>query len=80
MAKLNRARLRLIYEAVRDHPGSKVGDIARLTGLEYGQVQCSMIAMNNNGFLITEDNDGRLYAFDLDWRTREGKNDHQTAI
>jgi len=80
MAKLNRARLRQIYHAIYQHPGSKVGDIARLTGLEYGQVLCSLIAMNNNDFLITEDPEGRLYVFDYYATFTGGGNDHQATI
>ncbi|MBN1887203.1 MAG: hypothetical protein JW850_04415 [Thermoflexales bacterium] len=56
-------RLEAIYESVEENPGERSGFIARLLGLSRSAVTRSLPAMDERGYLLSEDDDGRLWPF-----------------
>jgi Mn-dependent DtxR family transcriptional regulator len=53
-------RLAEIVKAIREHPRSRPGAIARLLGLHRSAVIRALPALEEAGFLIAEDEKGRL--------------------
>ncbi len=45
---------------IEEHPGKKAGLIARLLGLHRSEVTCSLPALQDKGYLLTEDDRGGL--------------------
>ncbi len=56
-------RLESIYNKVEQHPGEKPGFIAQLLGLHRSEVTRALPAMEERGWLVSEDNRGGLWAF-----------------
>lgn len=56
-------RLESIYNKVEEHPGEKPGFFARLLGLERSEVTRSLPALDDNGYLLYEDDKGGLWPF-----------------
>lgn len=56
-------RLEKIYRTVREHPGKKPGFIAQLLGLPRSSVTRSLPAMDQHGYLLSEDRRGGLWPF-----------------
>ena len=56
-------RLHQIYHSIQNNPGARPGAIARLLGLHRSQVTRSLPALEERGFLLAEDERGRLWPF-----------------
>jgi Mn-dependent DtxR family transcriptional regulator len=56
-------RLQAIYQAVEQHPGARPGMIARLLGLHRSEVTRILPALEEYGYLISEDEEGGLWPF-----------------
>jgi Mn-dependent DtxR family transcriptional regulator len=56
-------RLEAIYQSVEDNPGERAGFIARLLNLSRSSVTRSLPAMDEHGYLLSEDDEGRLWPF-----------------
>jgi DNA-binding IclR family transcriptional regulator len=56
-------RLAAIYQAVENHPGERAGTIARLLGLERSEVTRMLPALEEHGYLVSEDERGGLWPF-----------------
>lgn len=56
-------RLETIYEAVETHPGECPGFFARLLGLNRSAITRSLPAMEEDGYLLSEDDEGGLWPF-----------------
>jgi DNA-binding IclR family transcriptional regulator len=56
-------RLQSIYQAVEQHPGERAGAIARLLGLHRSEVIRMLPALEEHGYLLCEDENGRLWPF-----------------
>lgn len=52
-----------IYQQVEKQPGNPPGTIARLLGLHRSQVNRSLPALEEQGYLLSEDDEGRLWPF-----------------
>ena len=61
--KANKALHRSIHKALTWWPGMKKGEIAKVLGISWRQVDSALLSMENNGMLLSEDDDGRLYPF-----------------
>jgi Mn-dependent DtxR family transcriptional regulator len=57
-------RLQKIYQACQEHPGRRVGFIARVLGLHRSEVSRALPALEERGLYLSEDRRGRLYPFD----------------
>jgi DNA-binding IclR family transcriptional regulator len=56
-------KLAAIYQAVEKHPGERAGAIARLLGLGRSEVTRMLPALEEQGFLMSEDERGGLWPF-----------------
>jgi DNA-binding IclR family transcriptional regulator len=56
-------QLEAIFREVERHPGRRPGWIARLLGVPRSQVTRSLPALEERGFLLSEDQHGRLWPF-----------------
>lgn len=56
-------RIQELYSAVEAHPGRRAGFLARLLGLERSTVTRTLPTLEEAGYLLSEDEDGRLYPF-----------------
>lgn len=56
-------RLEAIAWAIQEHPGSKAGTIADLLGLHRSAVNRALPALEEEGILLAEDDQGRLSFF-----------------
>lgn len=56
-------RLQGIYRTIEEHPGERPGYLARLLGLNRSEVTRALPAMETGGYLISEDDKGRLWPF-----------------
>jgi DNA-binding IclR family transcriptional regulator len=61
--KPQQERLEAIYQAVQEHPGRRPGAIARLLRLERSEVFRMLPAMEEHGYLVSEDERGGLWPF-----------------
>lgn len=61
--KLQEERLESIYKQVEQNPGKKPGFLARLLGLERSEVTRALPALEEHGFLLSEDEKGGLWPF-----------------
>lgn len=52
-----------IYKMVEENPGQRPGFIARILGLPRSQVIRSLPAMQEDGYLLSEDEKGGLWTF-----------------
>lgn len=55
--------LEAIYQVVESHPGRRAGAIAQLLGLERSQVMRLLPALEERGYLMSEDEQGGLWPF-----------------
>jgi DNA-binding IclR family transcriptional regulator len=58
-------RLNQIYTQVEQHPGEHAGVIACLLGLNRSEVTRALPVMEEEGLLLSEDGQGRLWPYDL---------------
>jgi Mn-dependent DtxR family transcriptional regulator len=56
-------RLQVLYEAVENHPGERAGFFARLLGIDRSAVTRTLPALEAQGYLLSEDQKGRLWPF-----------------
>jgi DNA-binding IclR family transcriptional regulator len=56
-------RLESIYQKIEEHPGERPASIARILGLHRSQVTRSLPALEENGYLLSEDERGTLWPF-----------------
>ena len=56
--------LRTVAKAIIQNPGITVKGITKLTGLPSRSIRGTLITLESCGFLISEDDQGRLYPFD----------------
>jgi len=56
-------RLEKIYDTVEQYPGKRPGFIAQLLGLSRSSVTRSLPAMDEQGYLLSEDKRGGLWPF-----------------
>lgn len=61
--KQSQERLENIYNTVKENPGQRSGWIARLLGLERSEVTRALPALEEQGYLVSEDERGRLWPF-----------------
>lgn len=56
-------RLETLYEAVEEYPGEQPGFFARLLDLNRSSVTRSLPVMEEEGYLLSEDDEGGLWPF-----------------
>ncbi len=56
-------RLEEIYYAIEERPGKRAGFIARLLGLNRSEVARALPALQDEGLLLSEDEQGGLWPF-----------------
>jgi len=56
-------RLENIYESIEEYPGERPGFFAKLLGLPRSSVTRSLPTMEEDGYLLSEDEDGGLWPF-----------------
>ena len=56
-------RLAEIYGAVEEHPGERPGFVARLLGLPRSSITRALPMMEEEGYLLSEDDRGRLWPY-----------------
>ncbi|MBL7164550.1 MAG: helix-turn-helix domain-containing protein [Anaerolineales bacterium] len=61
--KHNPDRLKRIYLAFEENPGRRPGHIARLLGEPRSQVTRTLPALDEEGYLLSEDKRGGLWPF-----------------
>jgi len=61
--KINHILLAAIYAQVTLEPGSRQVDIATALGIPKSNVYRKLPVLERQGFLLAEDDDGRLYPF-----------------
>ena len=59
------ARMESIYRTVESFPGQRPGFIARLLGLNRSEVTRALPAMEQAGYLLSEDEKGGLWPFNV---------------
>ncbi|GAB4427440.1 MAG: hypothetical protein Kow002_16450 [Anaerolineales bacterium] len=59
----NYERLEEIYCKIEESPGERPGFIARLLGLNRSEVTRALPALEDKGFLVSEDEKGGLWPF-----------------
>lgn len=59
----NLERLAQIYHAIQKQPGKRPGSLARLLGLHRSEVLRALPALESRGWLLSEDEHGRLWPF-----------------
>ena len=60
-ANYNRAEQ--VYRKIEEHPGKRPGFVARLLGLNRSEVTRVLPAMEERGYLVSEDEKGGLWPF-----------------
>lgn len=66
--KYEDGKLARLYEAVEDHEGERPGFLARLLGWPRSDVTRALPALDDEGLLVSEDEQGGLWPF----RRRQG--------
>ncbi len=56
-------RLEEIYDTVKENPGQRPGFIARLLGEPRSQIMRTLPSLEDQGYLFSEDEKGRLWPF-----------------
>ena len=56
-------RLEAIYKEVEQNPGERPGAIARSLGMQRSEVTRALPALEERGYLLSEDQEGRLWPF-----------------
>ncbi len=57
------SRVEAIYQAVEQNPGEKAAEVAQRLGLNRSEVTRYLPALEENGLLLSEDQQGRLWPF-----------------
>ena len=61
--KANPEQIEKIYQTIEKNPGVRAGFIARLLGLHRSQVTRNLPALEEHGYLLSEDEKGRLWVY-----------------
>lgn len=61
--KPNPERLQALYEAVETHPGKRPGFFARHLKIERSAITRALPALEESGYLLSEDKKGGLWPF-----------------
>jgi len=61
--KANWDRAAAVYQKVQQYPGHRAGFFARLLGLHRNEGVRSLTALEDRGYLLSEDRLGRLWPF-----------------
>ena len=56
-------KLEKLYHTVKQHPGERPGLIARMLGVHRSQVTRSLPALEEHGYLLSEDETGGLWPY-----------------
>jgi hypothetical protein len=64
--KANENRLRQIAGVLREQPGRRAGEYARLLGLRREEFNRILVQLNDRRILLSEDDRGRLWPFGRD--------------
>jgi hypothetical protein len=59
----NVERLEAIYATIEQNPGQRPGFLARLLGWNRSEISRRLPAMDEKGYLVSEDEDGGLWPF-----------------
>ena len=59
----NHQRMEQIYRKIEEHPGKRPGFIACLLGLNRSEVTRALPSLQEEGLLISEDEEGGLWPF-----------------
>ena len=59
----NKERLQKLYDAVENHPGKQPGFFAQLLNLPRSSVTRSLPSLEDEGYLLSEDDRGGLWPF-----------------
>lgn len=62
MPQVNLTRIQQIYAAIERHPDSTAREISDRLGLSYNQVRIALPTLEFRGYLLAEDDQGRLRA------------------
>ena len=52
-----------IYEAIKRDPGMTRVELTKKTGVPKGSIESRLASLNSQGYLIYEDNYGRIYPY-----------------
>ncbi len=61
--KAQNGRLESIYDSIEENPGERPGFLAKLLNLPRSSVTRSLPTMEEEGYLLSEDNNGGLWPF-----------------
>ena len=56
-------RLEAVYQQVQEHPGERPGGIARRLGVHRSEITRVLPALEAQGYLLWEDDQGRLWPY-----------------
>jgi len=59
----NLQRLMLLYQYIEQYPGQRPGKLARLLGWHRSEVTRALPALEERGYLLAEDAQGRLWPY-----------------
>ncbi len=59
----NQDRAEEIYRKIEEHPGRRVGFLAKLLGLNRSEVIRTLPTLQDKGLLVSEDDKGGLWPF-----------------
>lgn len=61
--KYNDSKLEQLYDTLEDSPGKRPGFLARLLGWHRSDVSRALPALEDKGYLVSEDEEGKLWPF-----------------
>ncbi len=61
--KLQPEKLDTLYQSIEQHPGSRPAHLARRLGWHRSEVTRALPALEEHGYLVSEDEKGRLWPF-----------------
>lgn len=61
--KAQNERLENIYDSIEDNPGERSGFFAKILNIPRSSVTRSLPTLEEEGYLISEDEEGRLWPF-----------------
>ncbi|MGQ0604210.1 MAG: hypothetical protein ACT4QE_21215 [Anaerolineales bacterium] len=62
--KADADRLKELQNAIQNHPGNRSSFFARLLGWRREEVSRGLTTMDDEGILLSEDDEGRLWPYD----------------
>lgn len=62
---MSRETYALVYQTIKDNPGLTMAQVAEKAGITKSAVQNDLIYMPNEGYLIYEDDNDRLYVLEI---------------